>query len=164
MRMRAGTGRGARATGQSPSDAVPAGDPRRRWAAWFLAVYGAIVVAVLVLPIGYSRIVGVIHQWIGDALGVTSFGAGWVEFAANVVIFAPLGFLLTLLFRHPWHGTAVAVALSVAAELGQFVIPARQPSLRDLLANALGAALGALLAVIIVRRRERRARVPAEVD
>lgn len=131
-------------------------DERRRRAALVgLVVYGLAVVVVLVAPVSYSDIVTAIDDWLHDVLGVPEFGSGWVEFTANILMFAPLGFLLTLLFRSAWIGPAVAVALSVAAEVAQIVIPSRQPTPRDILANALGAALGALIAWLVVLRRRR---------
>ncbi|KDA04883.1 VanZ family protein [Microbacterium sp. CH12i] len=128
----------------------------RLWVVAGLAVYALAVVAVLVLPVPYAGIV----RGIGQALtstGISGFGTGWIEFVANVLMFAPLGFFLTLLFRHPLVGTVVALVLSVTAEVVQIVIPSRQPSLRDIVANVFGAALGAFLAwLIVLRRRKRR--------
>ncbi|WP_438354498.1 VanZ family protein [Microbacterium sp. CJ88] len=130
--------------------------PRRRWVVWALGVYAAVVVVVLLLPVGYSAIVNRLTDWVQGATGVTTFGSGWIEFSANVLMFVPLGFLLTLLFRHPWYGTLLAVALSAGAEIAQIVIPARQATLRDVLANSLGAAIGALIAWVVVLASRRR--------
>ena len=128
---------------------------RRRWAGWALVAYGSAAVLVLVLPVGYASVVQAIAGAVHRIPGV-DIGNGWIEFAANVLLFGPLGFLLALLFRHPWWGTALAIALSAAAELGQIVIPSRVASLRDVLANALGAVIGAAVAWLLVLRRERR--------
>lgn len=130
---------------------------RRRPARWVvigLGVYAVAIVAVLLLPIGYSQIVHEIGDAVRSALGI-SFGDGWIELGANIVMFVPLGFLLTVLLRRHWHGVMLALALSVAAELAQLVIPSRQPSLRDVAANLLGALIGAALAWWLVVRRER---------
>ena len=61
---------------------------------------------------------------------------------------------------------ALALLLSIGAELGQIVIPFRQPSLRDVLANALGAVLGAVFAWLVVLRRhqKRTASLPAPAE
>ncbi|MEJ1921977.1 VanZ family protein [Microbacterium sp. KHB019] len=128
---------------------------RLPWAAWGLVIYGVLVVLVLVLPIGYGGLIEAATAQISAVLGTESVNPHWVEFGANILIFAPLGFLLTLLFDHPWRGALLAAALSIAAELGQILIPARTPSARDVLANALGAAVGAALAWFVVRRRRR---------
>lgn len=135
---------------------------RRRWVIGALAVYALAVCVVLVAPVSYSGIVNAVGEWGAASLGLDWFGSGWIEFVANILMFAPLGFLLTLLLRHHWYGVAIAVALSVAAELVQAVIPSRQPSARDILANTMGAALGAVLAWFIVLRRDRRTRRSAQ--
>ncbi|MCB1297750.1 MAG: VanZ family protein [Microthrixaceae bacterium] len=129
---------------------------RVHWALVGLAVYGIAVLSIVLLPVGYSDIVGAVSDWIQRIPGVAAFGSGWVEFGANILMFVPLGLLLTLFFRHPWRGVVLALLLSVGVEVVQFVIPSRQPSVRDVLANVLGAGLGAFLAWAIVIRRERR--------
>jgi VanZ family protein len=108
--------------------------------------------------------VNAIDSWIRSDLGITFFGSGWIEFVANILMFVPLGLLLTLLLRHHWYGVILALVISVAAELAQAFIPSREPSLRDVLANVLGAAIGAGIAWIVVLRRERRPAEPVAVD
>ncbi|MFH8251573.1 VanZ family protein [Microbacterium sp. B2969] len=135
---------------------------RRRWVVWCLVAYAAAVATIVLLPIGYGDIVAAITRVIRDGLGITFFGSGWIEFAANVLMFVPLGFLLTLLFRHPWYGVLLALAISAGVEIAQIVIPSREASLRDVLANTTGAAVGAALAWLLVLRRDhRRAARPA---
>lgn len=128
-----------------------------RWVVLALVAYAGAVLAVLLLPVGYSEIVHAIGDGIRPVLGRPAFGDGWIELCANVLLFVPLGFLLTLLLRRHWHGVVLALALSAAAELAQVIIPSRQPSLRDVAANLLGAAIGAALAWWLVVRRERAA-------
>lgn len=132
-----------------------------RWVMVALGAYVAAVVAMLLLPVGYSEMV----RWIGDrtraALGESPFGDGWIEACANVAVFVPLGGLLTLVLGNRWHGVALALVLSAGAELAQLVIPSRQPSLRDIVANVLGAAVGAALAWLLTVRRERAASAAA---
>jgi glycopeptide antibiotics resistance protein len=128
---------------------------RRAWALAGLLIYCGIVGLIVLLPVSYSSIVNGIGDWMRYDLGWTFFGSGWIEFAANILMFVPLGLLLTLLFAHPWYGVVLALALSAAVELVQIVIPSRQASLRDVLANVIGAAIGAALAWLIVRREAR---------
>ncbi|KAA9106488.1 VanZ family protein [Microbacterium rhizomatis] len=130
---------------------------QRGWVLIGLGVYGVIIVALLLAPVSVTGILNVLSGWMRDDLGITTFGSGWIEFGANILAFVPLGFLLTLLLPRPWQGFLLALGLSVGAELAQIVIPSRQASLRDVLANALGAAIGAALAWLIVLRRRRRA-------
>jgi len=134
----------------------------QKWAAIGFGIYVVAALGMLLLPLSYSRIVHAMWGWLRVSFDVP-FGAGWVEFAANVVLFVPMGFLLTLVFRHPWYGTILAVVLSAGVEIAQIVIPSRQPTLRDIVSNSIGAALGALVAwlVVVRRRRDTKASDPA---
>lgn len=131
---------------------------RRRWVIGALALYGLGVAVILLAPVGYSGIVKAIAGWMADDLGLTGFGSGWIEFAANILMFVPLGFLFTLLLKNHWYGAVVGLLISAGAEAVQIVIPSRQASLRDILANSVGAALGAALAWLLVLRLDRRSR------
>ncbi|MDL5352378.1 VanZ family protein [Microbacterium sp. zg-YB36] len=127
----------------------------RRWVLGGLALYAVLVGLVLLLPVSYGAVVNALADALRRFSGLGAFGSGWIEFTANIVMFVPLGFLLTLLVRRHWLGVVVALTVSVAAELAQLLIPSREPSLRDVLANTLGAGLGAALAWLLVLRRQR---------
>jgi glycopeptide antibiotics resistance protein len=64
----------------------------------------------------------------------------------NVLLFAPLGFLLPLLvpaMRRWWQALTVGAGVSLAIELYQLAWPGvRMASVNDVLMNALGALLG----------------------
>ncbi|MFD4958817.1 VanZ family protein [Microbacterium sp. NPDC058389] len=126
---------------------------RPRWAVVGLVVYVSAVAAVVFAPVSYGDVIAAFTRWLHDGTGLVPFGAGWVEFAANVLMFVPLGLLLTVLMRHHLWGATLALALSVTVELVQVLIPERSPSLRDVLANGLGAAVGAAIAWLVVLRR-----------
>lgn len=134
--------------------------PRRAWVIWCLALYIAAVAVIVLSPVSYSDIVGAIGDWMRFDLGWTAFGYGWIEFFGNVALFVPFGFLLTMLFDRPWWGVALALAASAGIELVQTVIPDRQASVRDVISNTLGAAIGALVAwiILLIARRRRRGR------
>lgn len=72
---------------------------------------------------------------------------GGIDFLANVALFAPLGIALVRQgFRWPAAGV-LAAALSLSLELLQWrVVPGRHASAGDLLSNALGAGMAALVA------------------
>ncbi|WP_248704994.1 VanZ family protein [Curtobacterium sp. MWU13-2055] len=80
-------------------------------------------------------------------------GYDFVEFAANIVFFAPLGLLLALAlppFRR-WVAVVVGFTLSAGIEIGQgLMLPARSSSLDDLAANTAGTALGVAAGVVLV--------------
>lgn len=85
---------------------------------------------------------------------------GWItfgltEFAANIVMFAPLGFFgaLAVTSRRALVIPACA-AFSVAIELVQgLALPGRDGTWHDVVANTVGAALGWAIAVAVTRRR-----------
>jgi hypothetical protein len=76
------------------------------------------------------------------------------EFAANIALFVPLGLLGALLVpRRRWWLVLVAlVALSVGIEALQAIgLPYRRSSLRDVLGNSLGAAIGVGVSLLVRR-------------
>lgn len=84
------------------------------------------------------------------------------EFLANVVLFMPLGVLLTLAWPwlSPWLVIGAGLVLSGAIELSQFAVPSRVPAISDVVANTTGAALG--YAIVAWWRLRRLHRAPAE--
>lgn len=88
-----------------------------------------------------------------------------VEFAANALMFLPIGLFLLLLFgrRLWWFAVIMGVLLSGAIEFAQLYIPGRVSDVRDLASNGLGALLGVLLALVVTwpaAARRRRAERP----
>jgi glycopeptide antibiotics resistance protein len=87
------------------------------------------------------------------------------ELSGNVLLFAPLGFLLPLLIpaiRRWWQALAVGAGVSLLIELYQLAWPGvRKASVNDLLMNALGAVLGfAALRLTGYRRGDSSRRTP----
>ncbi|GAB3616223.1 hypothetical protein GCM10027416_07800 [Okibacterium endophyticum] len=88
------------------------------------------------------------------------------EFMSNVLMFLPLGLLLTLVLRagYRWTAPFLAAAASICVELGQLWFrPERISDPSDVVANTLGALIGtAIAAALLARTRPRaRRRVPA---
>lgn len=79
-----------------------------------------------------------------------------VEFLANVLLFVPLGALLTVRFgrRMWWLTLALGLATTLTIEFTQLFLPERVSDARDLLANTLGTVVGIAL-VAAVRRAGR---------
>ena len=96
-------------------------------------------------------------QWMIRHLDLSRLQAySVVEFTANVALFVPVG-ALTMMWspKRRWvHAVLLGFAVSGAVEILQDVFrPARTASWADVLANTLGAALGAaVVAVWRVRR------------
>jgi len=101
---------------------------------------------------GYSssieRLLGVLHR-----NGVpTWFGYNRLEFSANVLMFMPVGFLLTLLLpkRAWWLAILMCLGLSGAIEYTQSVLlTERFATILDVIANSSGGVIGVILAVMI---------------
>lgn len=78
------------------------------------------------------------------------------DLAANVAVYVPLGFFLTLALRNlPWRFTALVFAtllagsVSFGLEAAQTWLPSRVPSNVDLACNSLGGLLGACWAQVV---------------
>lgn len=134
--------------------------PSRRWVGFLLLAYLLVVVIVVfTIRIGDFRLPellsGVLHT-----LQQHGFGAGvrfgHVEAAANVLFFVPLGALFPLWFRNRRWLTSwlVCVGISLIVEVIQSVfLSNRVGSMRDVVCNGLGAALGVVLTWILTESR-----------
>jgi hypothetical protein len=71
---------------------------------------------------------------------------GGVDFILNIALFVPLGAALRLAGLARARAILLGVAVTVAIELLQLLIPGRITSLGDLIANSAGGALGVALA------------------
>jgi VanZ family protein len=68
----------------------------------------------------------------------------------NVVLFVPLGLFLALLLRRPVRAALLCVALSLAIECYQAALTTRVATFTDVVANGVGAGIGALAAVVVL--------------
>ncbi|AWB96293.1 VanZ family protein [Agromyces badenianii] len=130
---------------------------RPRWLRWALIGYVVLAALLLLLPVSFGGSVGAIGLWAREQLGWLGIRDGMIEFAANVALFVPIGVILGLAVRRFWLGFTLAVAFSAGAELVQVFLPSRVASLRDVVANVLGAVVGTFIAAIITAVRRSRA-------
>ena len=91
----------------------------------------------------------------------------FVEAAANVAMFVPLGVLLppaAVLPRvtraRPWLAAGVLAAFSGLVETVQLLLPQRVPTLQDVVLNTLGGVVG-IAALALADRRRRTSPAPA---
>lgn len=95
--------------------------------------------------------------WVIHAMGVPAWiSYGFIEAAANVALFVPLGAVAALAFpKNPWWRIgALGLLVSGCMELGQLLfLHSRVPSPLDLATNAAGCLLGFLLVELLLRRR-----------
>jgi glycopeptide antibiotics resistance protein len=128
--------------------------PRTRIALIALAVYAAALALVAFWPVPVDSGAGPLLALIAELFPPLTYPR--VEFTANILLFVPLGVLLTLIDRRAT--LPIALATTIVIECVQAVaLAARTPSLLDVLANLLGAGVGLLLVVAFDRYRHRRA-------
>jgi hypothetical protein len=82
---------------------------------------------------------------IGAVLRSGNASLAVVNLAGNILLFAPVGFLLGLLVRRPVLAVPLGIVLSTAEEALQFVV-GRVADVDDVLLNALGTLLGVMAA------------------
>lgn len=83
-----------------------------------------------------------------------------LEDGSNVLLFLPLGLVLARRLR-PALAWTIAVVISIGCETAQLWIPSRHASARDVVMNAIGAAIGVGLVVLHRRLADRRTPEPA---
>jgi VanZ family protein len=95
------------------------------------------------------------HDWTDLAHAASRVG-GSLENLLNIAMLVPLGFGLALASRRVWWPALVVVLVPAAVELAQVMIPGRECSTADWLANALGGLLGALVGALLSAVLDRR--------
>lgn len=127
---------------------------RGRYTGWlrdglfgFLISVGMVLLATLLReePTGSCPVC--LTDWHLEKLAAGTFGT---DVALNIVLFVPPVLLATLLWRAPVRATLAAAAGSLAIEILQPLIGVGANDPVDLLANTVGAALGALAGAIIL--------------
>ena len=129
---------------------------RRRIVAGSAVLYLMFIVLVAGWPTPVDRPIGGdldrLLAFPHDPVGVPVLvDYSFVEFTMNIVLFAPAGLLVALLVpaRRWWLVAALGGLFSLLIELAQAnLLPERTASALDVLANSLGACLGAALATI----------------
>ena len=135
-----------------PTRTPPRGSLRAGW--------GALILFTLVLV--YASLNPFIGWRAPEAFTLLSWPKYWSVFdiVLNVLAYIPFGALLAwqhgrhapiaggTLFRSALFAIAIGLLMSVALELTQLMLPGRVCSLFDVLANALGSAMGALAVVM----------------
>lgn len=103
-----------------------------------------------------TGLVGLLAQWVADA-GIAPYrpSAVVLEVLANVALFVPVGLLLA--FALPrlrlWQIVLIGALMSGLIETVQGFMPSRFPTISDVLANTAGAAIGGVIALLLVRLR-----------
>jgi VanZ family protein len=131
--------------------------PRRRTLLLLTGASLAVVLGVTLVPWGGWRNFGVTTNAVDSITrNVRPERADLTAWAhagdgpLNVLLFLPLGFFLALLLRRSITATVSCVALSVAIECYQSSLTTRVGSFADVVANGLGAVVGAVLATVVL--------------
>ncbi|WP_150959008.1 VanZ family protein [Microbacterium testaceum] len=130
---------------------------RRAWLVAASCVYAFGVWWMTLRPSIYDAEVGGILGRVLHALQASPATA-WITFdvvesVSNVVMFVPLGLLVTAWRGRWWLALAIGFVLSSGIELTQlFFLPTRVADIGDVVANTLGAAIGAGVGVVLSRR------------
>ena len=123
---------------------------------WLIAGFVVAALGVVALTVGPSP--GKLLFTVARSVpGLDELSAATVEMAANVLLFVPVALLFAaaaprLSGVRVW---LVCTATSAAVEVAQLVLPGRQPTVRDVVLNSAGAAIGVLLHHVLSRRRHR---------
>ena len=114
-----------------------------------LAPYAVALGLVVWLPASEaSKATGVVFaiaKWVSELAGIDPTTTSTVlEFLANIVLFVPLGLLVAVAWPRlrPWRVVLLGFAVSFTIELVQTLLPSRFPTISDVIANTVGAALG----------------------
>ncbi|MDJ0313993.1 VanZ family protein [Arthrobacter sp. H35-D1] len=95
--------------------------------------------------------------WIHRRSVPTFIGYGKIEFSANIAMFIPMGIIASAWTKQAWAGLLVGFMASVCIELAQALFLAeRFASGLDVLANTLGAGIGATLYFVGHRHHQNR--------
>jgi VanZ family protein len=143
-------------------------EPRRFRVPWLALAAAVAVITVTTLLVWPTKVDGSLDAVV-RALHA-EFGVGpwseWIQlarFLANVALFVPLALIVGLATRRWWIGLLVGIATSAASEFVQRSLPGRVASVEDVVANAFGSAIGALLVLVVLRSPRGRHHADREV-
>ena len=123
---------------------------RRRGVGWVLLVlYGIVLAGVAFWPVPVDSGMDGLLDSISEAVPWLTYDL--IEVAANVVLFIPLGILLTMMIhRHRWLVVVISLGVTGSIEwLQAQFLDERTSSAQDVAANMLGAVIGMGIVVIV---------------
>jgi glycopeptide antibiotics resistance protein len=123
---------------------------------WLTACFVGAALGVVALTVGPSP--GELLFTVAQSVpGLDELSPVTIEMAANVLLFVPVAlFLAGAVPRLP--GVAVwliCTAASAGVETAQLILPGREPTVRDVVLNSAGAAIGVLVHALLSRGRSR---------
>lgn len=138
----------------------------RRVLAGLVGAYGVALVVIVAAPFGWALnrlTVALYVQFRYDwPLAPDWAGPEHYGFLLNILLFVPLGALAVATTRRPWWLVTLAAALaSTAIEVAQALFLTRLGDVHDVVANTVGALVGAVAVSLLARPGWRRAGRPA---
>lgn len=117
-----------------------------------LVFYGVMLALIAFWPTPVDRGASTFLEAISRAIPWLTYDL--IETTANVALFVPFGVLLALVLPlHRGLVVPIAIATTLVIESGQaLLLSERTPSMRDIVANVLGAAIGLAIVHLIERR------------
>jgi glycopeptide antibiotics resistance protein len=146
---------------------VTAATTIRRVTLWVTLAYVLVLALIAFWPTPVDRdihgsLLGVIG-WLHNHGAPRWVDYDFIQFSANVALFVPVGLLVGMFAgrRRWWLGIVVGFLTSCGIELGQLMfLPERYATVNDVIANTLGAVIGALLAGVTLQVIHARHGVP----
>lgn len=133
-------------------------DRLRRWVPWLMLSYLVALAFIAFWPVpvdqaAHDSLLAFI-DWLQEHGAPGWVRYGLVEFVANIALFVPVGLFVMIVagVRGGWLAVLVGFAASCTIELGQLIfLPDRFATLADVLANTVGAAVGGVLGLVLLR-------------
>lgn len=126
---------------------------RRPLAAVLLVLYALIVARLTLADPSAGHWAFALGDGVADHMSSGQLDTTETELLANVVLFVPIGVLLSVLLGRPLLAVALGVLASMLIELAQQAfLPTRVATFADVWHNGLGALAGALVAWPLSRR------------
>ncbi|MET0830733.1 MAG: VanZ family protein [Microbacterium sp.] len=120
-----------------------------------LGVYVIVLTLIALWPVPVDSGAGPILRLVSRVIPVLTYAR--IEFAANILLFVPLGVLLALILQHRHLVVPIAFIATVTIEsLQALMIDRRTPSVMDIIANLAGACIGLVIVAFVEWRRARR--------
>lgn len=113
----------------------------------FLVSLGLVLVATLLRDPWAGACWECLGQWQPEKVLAGRVGS---DVWPNVVLFVPVAFFATLLWRAPWRTAGAALLLSVAIEIAQPLLGVGANDLMDVVANTSGALIGAGVGAVVL--------------
>lgn len=81
------------------------------------------------------------------------YGLFFINFLGNIIVFVPLGFFISKIFRISlWKTALIGLCISLFIEVSQLFIAGRRSDIDDLWLNSFGALIGGAIAEVVKKR------------